>query len=52
VVDNAELEWAWGQFDFIHARNLGQSIKDWEGLANQMFEYATSACIAVPLLTQ
>lgn len=40
IIDDAELEWHWPRpFDFVHARNLGQSIKDWQALALQMFQH-------------
>jgi SAM-dependent methyltransferase len=38
-VDDVELEWAFkpDSFDFIHARNLGQSLDDWLGMLRQAY---------------
>ncbi|KAA8896149.1 S-adenosyl-L-methionine-dependent methyltransferase, partial [Sphaerosporella brunnea] len=38
-VDDAELEWTYAEnsFDFIHARNLGQSIDDWHSMLQQAY---------------
>jgi SAM-dependent methyltransferase len=38
-VDDIELDWAYkpDTFDFIHARNLGQSIDDWPRMLQQAF---------------
>jgi SAM-dependent methyltransferase len=38
-VDDAEREWTYPEdlFDFIHARNLGQSIDDWPRMLRQAY---------------
>ncbi|OLN96465.1 hypothetical protein CCHL11_00865 [Colletotrichum chlorophyti] len=38
-VDDLELEWTWTEpFDFIFARNMSGSFRDWEGVARQAFD--------------
>lgn len=38
-VDDAELEWTFKpeSFDFVHARNLAQSISDWKKLMGEIY---------------
>jgi len=40
-VDDIENEWVWqkNHFDFIHSRNLTQSIRDWPRYVSQMYEH-------------
>jgi len=40
-VDDAEQPWLWPEnhFDFIHSRNLTQSIRNWTHMANSMFKH-------------
>jgi hypothetical protein len=40
-IDDVEEPWTYkNEFDFIHARDFLFSIKDWEKLVNQCYEYA------------
>ena len=40
-IDDMELEWTFpdNQFDFIHMRSLSGSIKDWDHLLSQAYEW-------------
>jgi len=42
-VDDAELDWTWppNHFDFIHSRDLAQSIKNWPDYISKMFKHTT-----------
>ncbi|RPA90331.1 S-adenosyl-L-methionine-dependent methyltransferase [Choiromyces venosus 120613-1] len=40
-IDDAELDWTFPKdhFNFIHSRNLAQSIRDWPRFINQMYRH-------------
>jgi Methyltransferase domain len=41
-IDDIEEEWTFSKpFDFIHARYLAGSVRDWKKLASQCFKYLT-----------
>ncbi|KAK3062945.1 hypothetical protein LTS18_003057, partial [Coniosporium uncinatum] len=40
VIDDVEEEWLYShKFDFIHARLMAGSLKDWQGVVNSAFEW-------------
>jgi len=44
VIDDVEEEWLYShKFDFIHARLMAGSLKDWQGVVDSAFEFATFA---------
>jgi len=42
-VDDLELEWTYrpNHFDFIHSRDIAQSVKDWPRYLGQMYKYVS-----------
>jgi len=42
-VDDLELDWTYqpNHFDFIHSRNIAQSVKDWPRYLKQMYKYVS-----------
>jgi len=44
VIDDVEEEWLYShKFDFIHARLMAGSLKDWQRVVNSAFEYGPFA---------
>ena len=52
-VDDVEADWTYGEkFDYIHARCMAPSIRDWPKLIRQCYEYALiSLSLSFPVPT-
>lgn len=52
-VDDLELDWTYraDDFDFIHSRNIAQSIKDWPRYVSQMFTFVPPPTSSSPAAT-